>query len=510
MSLPEEITVNQLLRRAATGFSERPALRTEKSLLTYRQLDAAVDGAAGRLMSLGIRKGMPVGVRAEAFPETVIVMYALCRIGAPAVMINTSLTAGEAGRLLKKSGAVCCLIGDGYKDIDYIADSRDMEQEAGLPLGVIYLGERLDTGYGRLAGLEPVSEKTLAKEEGKVSPEDTAFILFTSGTESEPKAVRGSNFSRANSGIFQARDLMASCEDVFCVAMPIFHCFCLSVNLMAACAAGACVYLPKSRHTGDILRAVEEGRCTVLSSVPALFHAILSRDDFEKWNISSLRTGFIGGSLYSPELFKEINNRFGFTLLSSLGQTEATAGITTARMDDPLEVRAATVGHMMENVEGCIKEDELCVRGYVVMQGYIGDNSGAVIDSEGWLHTGDTGYFDGDGNLHLTGRKKDLIIRGGENISPAEIEACFAGGPLEGAAVIGVPDDHYGEELCLCIEGETALSDEEIRGSLEGRLAAYKLPRYIVWLSNFPRTATGKLRRSELKKEAINILKING
>lgn len=275
-----------------------------------------------------------------------------------------------------------------------------------------------------------------------------------------------------------------------------------------------------------ILKAVSEGRCTILSSVPTLFHAILCRPDFGEWDLSSLRTGFIGGSFYPTELFRQINDGFGFTLLSSLGQTEATAGLTTAYLDDSLEVRATTVGHFMDHVEGKIVHietgknqptgeiGEICVRGYLVMEGYFGQPEETVkaIDADGWLHTGDMGWLDRDGNLHLTGRLKELIIRGGENISPAEIETVLENCPeIAECKAIGVPDRHYGEEVCLCmVPREGAVVDTaEIRALLIQKLAEYKVPKYIVPLDELPKTVTGKVRPTELAQLIQKRLKLS-
>ena len=333
-------------------------------------------------------------------------------------------------------------------------------------------------------------------------------------------------YSRVNSGIQQAHDLGAGPEDRFCVSVPIFHCFCLSANVMAACSVGACLYLPESRRTGAVLEAVSRGTCTVLSSVPTLFHAILCRPDFEQWDLSSLRTGFIGGSFYPVELFRQINNGFGFTLLSSLGQTEATAGLTAAYLDDPLEIRAQTVGHFMDHVEGKIvniesgkeqpigKNGEICVRGYLVMAGYYGqpEETAEAIDADGWLHTGDMGYLDEDGNVHLTGRLKELIIRGSENISPAEIENILGNcGEVRECKAMGVPDRHYGEEACLCVvlQAGSGLGESELRAILTQRLSDYKVPKYIVFLDELPKTVTGKVRPADLARLAQARLKLS-
>lgn len=514
----EPLTVGGLLRRTAKRFPDRPAMEYGSRSWDYLALDGAVDLCARRLLAAGIRKGERVGLWCEAEPNAVIALYALVRVGAVCAMLNTSLKGPELRDLLNATEITALLIGDGYKDVSYPEVCRGLEGCALLER-IMYIGQAGCGEFPALEDVEPAPEEELARAEEAVTPEDTSFILYTSGATSRPKAVLGSHYSRANSGVMQAADLGATEEDRFCVAMPIFHCFCLSVNVMAACAVGACLCLPQSRRTHDLLETVSRRRCTVMSSVPALFHAMLSREDFDQWDLSSLRTGFIGGSLYPPDLFREIDDRMGLTLLSSLGQTEATAGITTASLDDPLDVRAETIGHFMDHLEGKIahpatgeplpigQPGEICVRGYVVMQGYYGlpENTAQAVDADGWLHTGDVGYLDENGNIHMTGRIKELIIRGGENISPAEIENTAAAWPgVDQCKAVGVADEHYGEEVCLCVilkEG-AELREEDFRAWLEERLAAFKVPRYILLLEDLPRTATGKVRPSELKKLA--------
>lgn len=432
----EELTVGALLRRAAARWPERPALEYRGRVWTYRELDADVDITARRLLAWGVEKGERVGLWCEAEPNNILLLYAAVRIGAVATLLNTGMLRPELKELLIRTDISRLIIGDGYKLLDYPALCAGLTEELPGLRSILYAGLSGESrGFPALEALPEAPGETLAAAEAAVKPEDPGFILYTSGTASAPKAVLGSQYSRANSAIQQANDLGATERDRFCVAMPVFHCFCLSVNVLAACAVGACLYLPESRRTTSLLEAVSNGKCTVMSSVPTLFHAILARPDFPKWDLSSLRAGFIGGGTVSEELFTQIESGFGFTLLSSLGQTEATAGITTAGFSDSPHVRATTVGHFMDHVEGKIVDlqtgktqppgtpGEICVRGYVVMQGYYGqpEATARAIDAEGWLHTGDLGYLDEDGNVHLSGRLKDLIIRGGENISPAEV-----------------------------------------------------------------------------------------
>ena len=512
----EPITVGQMLRRTAARVPLRPALEYRGTVWSYTELDRTVDLFARRLLGWGVRKGDHLGIWCEAEPNAIFLLYAAARIGAVATLLNTELQRPELKQLLERTDVTYLAIGDGYKTLDYPALCQGLTEELPLLRGVCHIGLSGRSGdFPSLSSLPLASEDALRRAEDAVTPEDTAFLLYTSGTTSAPKAVLGSHFSRANSGIQQARDLGATEADRFCVAMPIFHCFCLSVNVMAACAVGACLYLPESRRTTALLNALSQGRCTILSCVPALYHAMLCRPDFQEWDLSSLRTGFIGGSLYPPALFRQINDAFGFTLLSSLGQTEATAGITTAFLHDSLEVRSSTVGHFMDHVEGKIADlssglplppgeiGEVCARGYVVMQGYYGqpEETQRAIDREGWLHTGDLGYLDSEGNLHLTGRLKELIIRGGENISPAEIELALAEEPSVAACkAVGVPDEHYGEEVCLCVvpTPDRTCTEEQLRALLRTRLAQFKLPRYILFLEGFPRTAGGKIQSATL------------
>lgn len=510
-------TVDEAFTETVSRFPERPALTYEGQTWSYRELDADIDLMAKRFLSLGVRKGTHVGVLCEAQPNTILSMFALNRIGAVSVLFNTSLKRAELRTLVRTTDVEVLLLGDGYRNVDFREECYGfLEGVRGLR-EVLYMGLDGDArGYQTLADTAPeqVSDEMLQQCRRDVRPEDGAFILFTSGTTSLPKAVVDTQYKRANMGLQQARDLSYTEADRVCVAMPVFHCFSLSVNVMATLFTGACLCLPKSRHTGDLLTLIEREHCTVFSTVPALFDAILRREDFEQWDHSSLRTGFIGGSLCPPELFEEIEYRFGYTLLSSLGQTEANAGITTAFPTDSLEERAKTVGHVMDHMELRLakpgtndpvepgESGEICIRGYNVMTGYYNDpeSTAAALTEDGWLHTGDMAYLNENGNLVLTGRMKELIIRGGENISPLEIETVLRNDPMvDDCKAVGVPDRHYGEEICLCVVPGEGYSEEAVRNTLRASLAYYKVPKYMVEVSEIPKTATGKIRSEELR-----------
>ena len=510
----ENITIDEALMRSVTNYPDNQALSYGERHWTYTEFNAEVDTIARKLLNMGVKHGTHVGIWCESEPNAVFSLFAVERIGAVAIMVNTSLKEKEVASVLERTDVEYLLIGDGFKDVDYRLIAKTFENTLMELKNVIYIGLSGDNfGFTIFDEVKEADDESFESAKARVKPEDDGLILFTSGTTSQPRAVVGTQYSRANSGVQQAHDLMTTPADRFCVAMPIFHCFCLSVNVCAALFSGACLCLPKSRHIKDLLDTVETEHCTVLSCVPALYHAIIERGDLANHDISSLRTGIIGGSMYSSNLFEEIEDAFGITLLSSLGQTEATAGITVANFDDPLGERAGTVGHIMDHIEyRFVERFELLVRGYVVMKEYYKDPeaTAAAIDKDGWLHTGDTGFVNENGNLILTGRIKDLIIRGGENISPREIEAVLDDDDrVAECKAVGVYDSHYGEEVALAIIRNRAvapITKDEVLEKLRHELANYKVPRYVVFLEDFPRTNTGKTRTTELKRKVEGYL----
>jgi len=497
--------MGQFLRNCTVRFMANTAICQGGKSLTYLELNERVDMLAGKLIALGIKKGEHIGMLSDTSIDDLVMKFALTRIGAVACLLNPGLGKAELEGIMDYSDINTILVGPAYKN------------EANFAGRTVY-----DITLSKVTDF--ASKEEVLERESEVDAKDTAFILYTSGTTGAVKAVMGSHYSRVNNGRKQAEDLGATAEDIFLCALPTFHCFSLAVNIMAALSVGATLVVPHSRHTGDLLAAIQHHKCTVFSAVPTLFNAVISRPDFENWDVSSVRVGIIGGSYCSPESFELIEKRMGMTLLSSLGQTEATAGYTVSNSWDSLKLRSESLGHFMEFVEGKIADvntggelpagevGEICLRGYPVMQGYykMEEATAKTIDKEGWLHTGDLGSMDENGYLYLRGRIKEMIIRGGENIAPIEIESLFADDKrIEMIKAVGVPDNHYGEEICLCIklsEGTKYLDTDEIKGTVKARLAAFKVPKYVLILDEFPCNATGKIKINDLAKLAAEKL----
>ena len=317
-------------------------------------------------------------------------------------------------------------------------------------------------------------------------------------------------------------------KDIFCIALPMFHCFCLIANILSALSKGASIIIATKSEYRRILEMIESKRCTVFNAVPTLLLRQLEVVSQKNFDLSSLRVGIIGGAPYSVEQYARISEELHFeSLMASIGQTEATAGYTMTDYDDSIMIKAATLGRFLEGFEGKIvdsatgkdldtgMEGEICIRGSMVMKGYYKqpERTAEAIDPDGWLHTGDVGFIGVDKRLRLTGRKKDIAIRGGENISLAEVEKVITGYlEIEEVKVLGVPDPIYGEEICACIVkgNETELTEEQVQHAVSLFLAKYKVPKYVLFFDSLPTTASGKVRPEELRPIVLKRLGLIG
>lgn len=488
---------------------------------TFKEADELSDNIARGMLSRGIKKGSHVGILSSDTPALLLFMFAIHKIGAVSVLFNPAYSEQELGELLEFTDVQFLACGNVYRD-------TDLRERASALSGLketFFIGEYLETGE-MAAFLNDglgVQDSILREAMDSAQPSDVSTILFTSGTTGTPKAVMMTHFSQVNTGFNQAKDLMATKDDRFCVGIPMFHCFCLSATVLAATAVTGCICFPKNLRTANVMDVLSKG-CTIFNSVPSLFFALLARPDFKSYDLSALRIGLIGGAGYTMEQFKSIEDGFGFRLMSSLGMTEATGGITVNNPDDSLEVRSGTVGHFMKDVKGSIlhietgkeleagETGELCIEGFMVMKGYYKqpELTKLAIDEKGRLHTGDLGFIDSDGNLHITGRLKELINRGGEKISPYQIENCLIENDsrIKGAKVIGIPDKHYGEEICACVilSDGARMSEEDVRDLIRKNLAYYKVPRYVLFYDEFPCNFKGKVTNKVLQDSAVQKL----
>lgn len=539
MKLDNHSTIGTLLETTAKAYPKNPAIEFLGKYYDYETLNRITDEVAWFMVELGITLGKKVGIWASERPNTLFCFLALEKIGAIPVFLNTAWSEEEAKTALLSVEAEYLFYDEGYKQNDFLQICSRLE----LPClkGKYYIGETIpsaETPVNRFVisqgnelpvDREPILMEKLQLIKSKVKPSDVDMILFTSGSTGNSKGVETTHFSRVNNARAQARMVEATDRDVYCVAIPMSHCFSMSGNILAAIAVGACISLPKSRKTEHILQAMERAKVTVLNAVPTMYFALLANKKRSTYEISSLRTGLIGGAGCSPKAFAEIEKELDFLLLPSLGMTEATAGVTVGRVSDSVEIRAKTAGYLVDGLEARIVDihtgeilqevradeimtvitiknsvGELLIRGYGIMKGYYKnpEMTAKVISEDGFLHTGDMGYFDQAGRLYLTGRLKELIIRGGENITPTEIEtAISADERVTMVKVLGVTDVHYGEEICACVQCKesSVITEDEIKQMVSKKLAYYKVPRYVVFLDKMPLLGTGKINVAELK-----------
>jgi fatty-acyl-CoA synthase len=530
MVLPpyRDVTVGALLTRLAEAVPENDALVYGDGgpRWTFARLEAEAREIARGLLALGVTPGERVAVWATNVPEWVVLQFALAKIGAILVTVNTALRGQEIDYLLRQSGTGTLVTIRGFRDVDYIQVLRDIGAlGAGAYAGlerIIFIGEDPPTGttpYDELhTHAQRTSEDQLSACERDLTLDTVINMQYTSGTTGFPKGVRLSSRNIVNNGYWLGVGLGFTPRDRLCLCVPLFHCFGCVIGVLGAFTHGACLCAVEFFEPRKVLETVARERCTALYGVPTMFLAQLEHPDFATFDLSSLRTGIMAGSLCPEALMRRVIADMHLPEMTiAYGLTEASPGITQTARDDSLDRRTQTVGRVLPEMDVKIVDPcsgatvrtgepgELCVRGYNVMQGYH-DNDAATrsaIDSDGWLRTGDQATVDGDGYLRITGRIKDLIIRGGENIAPKEIEDLLRAHPaVADAYVYGVANEWFGEEVAAAVrlKAGAATSTEALAAFCESRIARFKVPRLIRFVDAFPMTASGKIQKYKLRE----------
>jgi fatty-acyl-CoA synthase len=514
-------TIGENLERAAARYAGREALVDVATgrRWTYTELDTAVNEVALGLLAMGIAKGDRVGIWAPNCAEWVLTQYATARIGAVLVNVNPAYRAHELGYVVRQSGMRLLISAVAYRTSDY----RAMLAEIGFEQ-TVFIGE---PGWDELVAAGRRADPALLRERTTtLTFDDPINIQYTSGTTGFPKGATLSHHNILNNGFFVAEGLGYTEEDRVCLPVPLYHCFGMVMGNLAATSHGACVVLPAPGFDPEAtLAAVQAERCTSLYGVPTMFIAELGHPRFAEFDLSSLRTGIMAGAPCPVEVMKQVVGEMHMRDVAiCYGMTETSPVSTMTRRDDGLAQRTETVGRAMPHLEVKIidpgtgqvlrrgQPGELCTRGYSVMLGYWNerDKTSEVVDPARWMHTGDLATMDADGYVSIVGRIKDMVIRGGENIYPREIEEYLYTHPdVVDAQVIGVPDPKYGEELMAWVllrPGAPPLTAERVREFCTGRLAHYKIPRYVHVVNGFPMTVTGKVRKVEMRERAIELL----
>lgn len=536
----EEMTLGAVLDAAAEKRPDQDALvYVDRGLrYTYREFRDRVDLLARGLLALGVEKGEHVALWAVNLPEWVLLQFATAKVGAVLVTVNTNYQRHELKHVLGQSDATTLFLAEGYRDVDCMAALYDVVPEVRDPAWpasgcpdlprlrrVVFLGQGEPPGtlpFARLYELgRGVAPAALAQRQARLSPADPINMQYTSGTTGFPKGVLLSHANIVANARAQAQVLGFSESDRLCIPVPFFHCFgCVMSTLLCVCSAATMVPV-ETFDAGLVLRAIEAERCTAVHGVPTMFIALLDHPDFPRRDLTSLRTGIMAGAPCPVELMRRVMGGMHMTeICITYGQTEASPGITMTRRDDSLERRVSSVGRALPGVEVKIADPEtgadvppgaqgeLWSRGYNTMLGYykMPEATAETVDADGWLHTGDLATMDEHGYCKITGRLKNMIIRGGENIFPREIEEFLYTHPqVLHAEVVGVPDFKYGEQVLAAIvpRNGTVLTREQIQAFCRGKIARHKIPHYVMFLPSLPTTASGKVQKFVLRDWAI-------
>jgi fatty-acyl-CoA synthase len=538
------VTIGKIFNEMANTYPDNDALvatyRGER--YTYKEFQE-ICGLVGRgLMKMGVEKGDRVAIWATNYPEWVITQFATALIGAILVTVNPAFKTRELEYGLQDSETQTLLLIGNFKSSNYVSMFYEVFPEAkqckpgqlaskNLPLlkNVVFLGEETHPGMFTWKELiemgKSVPPEKLEKRGNDLDPDDVINIQYTSGTTGLPKGACLTHHNILNNGFFVGEAMNFTHKDRLCIPVPCYHCFGMVLSNLACVTHGATMVLPNEYYDPlGVLSAIEKEKCTAVHGVPTMFIGELEHPEFAKFDLSTLRTGIMAGSPCPIEVMKKVNTLMHASEITiAYGQTETSPVITQTRANDSLELRTSTVGQPLPHTEVKIvdretghvvplgEQGELCCRGYQVMRGYYNnpEATSRAIDKAGWIHTGDLAVMDENDYCKITGRIKDMIIRGGENIYPREIEEYLHTHPkIMTVQIVGVPSEKFGEEICAWIqlrEGETS-TPEEIRQFCKSKIAYYKVPKYIKFVTTFPMTITGKIQKYRMREMATKEL----
>ncbi|WP_422744845.1 AMP-binding protein [Mycobacterium sp. WMMD1722] len=487
---------------------------------TYAELDDEIDCIAKGLMALGVQRGDRVGIWAPNCAEWTVVQYATAKIGAILVNINPAYRTHELAYVLGQSGVRTLISATTFKTSDYASMVQEVRPRCDALRELVFLGT--DDWSALQRGGEAVSTAQLQDRMAQLDNRDPINIQYTSGTTGFPKGATLSHRNILNNGFFTTEMIALGPQDRLCIPVPFYHCFGMVMGNLGCTTHGTTMVIPAPGFDpGLTLAAIEKERCTGVYGVPTMFIAMLGHPDFAATDLSTLRTGIMAGSVCPVEVMKRCVHAMNMTQVSiAYGMTETSC---QTLIDDDMDRRTSTIGRAHPHLEVKVidpgtgdtldrgEPGELCTRGYSVMLGYWRDDekTAQAIDAEGWMHTGDLAVMREDGYCNVVGRIKDLIIRGGENIYPREVEEFLYTHPdIEDAQVVGVPDEKYGEEICAWIRmrpGRAPLTADTLRAFAAGKLAHYKIPRYVHVVDEFPMTVTGKVRKVEMRERSVEL-----
>jgi fatty-acyl-CoA synthase len=511
-------TIGENLRKTVEKFGDREALVVpyQNYRATYKQFWEQTTEVAKAIMAVGIKKGDRVGIWAPNRYEWILVQYAAPRVGAIMVNINPAYKVNGLEYALNQSRINLLIASKGFRQTDYISILNQARMHSDYPKRTIIM-ERDWVKF--VEGGKKISDAQLAEVEASLSFDDPINIQYTSGTTGYPKGATLSHHNVVNNGFFIGERMYLTEKDRLCIPVPFYHCFGMVLANLACTTHGSCMVIPGEAFDPEaVMQTVQDENCTALHGVPTMFIAELDHPNFSKYNFSSLRTGIMAGSPCPVETMKQVQSKMNMSQITiAYGMTETSPVSTMTYADDPLEKRVSTVGKTLPYIEVKIidpvtqkivdrnEKGELCTRGYSVMLGYWDNESDTnlAIDNTGWMHTGDLATMDDEGYVNIVGRIKDIIIRGGENISPREIEEyIIKHEAVSDVQVIGVPSQKYGEEVMAWVKPRPNMevTQQELIDYCVGQLSTYKIPKYWKFVDSFPMTISGKIRKVEMRE----------